>query len=157
MVGHDCGHGTFSDYPYVNAIVGHITHGFLLVPFWPWAKSHSKHHAYHNHKDKDISHYWFTEAEANAGTKLFRNLPIFIPIAYSVIYLGLGFPDGSHYNPFSKLYNKPVDRVKCAVSVVVCGAYLYAFISYWGMKQFMTIYFYPWLIYNTVWCLIICM
>ena len=60
VVGHDCGHGTFSDSTLLNDVVGHLTHGSIMVPFYPWQLSHSEHHKYHNHIDKDYSHPWYT-------------------------------------------------------------------------------------------------
>lgn len=36
VVGHDCGHSTFSNSELLNDIVGHLVHGSILVPFYPW-------------------------------------------------------------------------------------------------------------------------
>lgn len=36
MIGHECGHTTFSDSAIINDVVGLFTHGSLLVPFHPW-------------------------------------------------------------------------------------------------------------------------
>lgn len=38
VVGHDCGHGSFSEYKEVNFFCGLILHGSILVPFTPWAR-----------------------------------------------------------------------------------------------------------------------
>ena len=58
VVGHDCGHGNFSESETLNDIIGHITHGSILVPYYPWQLSHRRHHMYHNHIDKDYSPPW---------------------------------------------------------------------------------------------------
>ena len=44
VIGHECGHGAFSDYPMINGAVGWVLHSALLVPFFSWAFSHAKHH-----------------------------------------------------------------------------------------------------------------
>jgi omega-3 fatty acid desaturase (delta-15 desaturase) len=36
IIGHDCGHSTFSDNELVNDIIGHIVHGSIMVPYYPW-------------------------------------------------------------------------------------------------------------------------
>lgn len=36
VVGHDCGHGTFSKYELMNDVFGHLTHGSILVPYYSW-------------------------------------------------------------------------------------------------------------------------
>ncbi|KAL9666023.1 hypothetical protein QQ045_000345 [Rhodiola kirilowii] len=30
---HDCGHGSFSDSPTLNSVLGHALHSFILVPY----------------------------------------------------------------------------------------------------------------------------
>ncbi|KAJ1541090.1 hypothetical protein HK405_010902 [Cladochytrium tenue] len=147
VVGHDAGHGTFSESAVVNAVVGHAAHGFLLVPFWPWAHSHALHHAFHNHKDKDRSHVWFDVRE-EGWDAVFKDVPLFIPFEYGIGYLFLGYNDGSHYWPFSKLHATTKDRVQCAVSALVCLAFLAGFVAMWG-RAFWGIYFGPWLVFNT--------
>ncbi|KAI9347177.1 fatty acid desaturase-domain-containing protein [Zopfochytrium polystomum] len=147
VVGHDAGHGTFSDFFVVNAIAGHIAHGFLLVPFWPWAHSHALHHAYHQHIRKDKSHVWFVEGQKSIGTVI-HDVPIFIPFLYGIGYLFLGIDDGSHYYPWSKLHTTRKDKIQCAFSAFVCYAFLGLFVYLWGSNVW-GIYFGPWLVFNT--------
>jgi len=49
VVGHECGHGAYSESTAVNDTVGFIVHSLLLVPYWSWQYSHAKHHKYTNH------------------------------------------------------------------------------------------------------------
>lgn len=44
VIGHECGHGAFSEYPIVNGTMGWLIHSMFLVPYFSWAFSHAKHH-----------------------------------------------------------------------------------------------------------------
>ena len=133
VIGHDCGHGSFSGNKLLNAVIGHVTHAPLLVPFWPWAYSHKQHHRFHQHETKDMSHPWMT-AETYQGTN-----PVVRWLALDHWWGAfLGFPgyllleqkwastDGSHFWPASRLFDKaPKDeRLKCAVSTLACAGFL---------------------------------
>lgn len=53
ILAHECGHQAFSDYGVVNDFVGWILHSYLLVPYFSWKYSHSKHHKSTNHLTRD--------------------------------------------------------------------------------------------------------
>ncbi|KAJ3053448.1 Delta(12)-fatty-acid desaturase, partial [Quaeritorhiza haematococci] len=53
VIAHECGHQAFSDYAWVNNTVGYILHSALLVPYYSWKISHSKHHKGCGHMTKD--------------------------------------------------------------------------------------------------------
>jgi omega-3 fatty acid desaturase (delta-15 desaturase) len=36
VLGHDCGHGSFSRYPILNDAIGNVLHTFVLTPYYPW-------------------------------------------------------------------------------------------------------------------------
>jgi omega-3 fatty acid desaturase (delta-15 desaturase) len=141
VVGHDCGHKTFSDYPLVNAVCGHLCHAPLLVPFWPWAQSHHQHHLYHNHIEKDKSFPWFKEEQYDACTTGFAKVVLKSPFhplfSYGLSYLFLGYWDGSHFNPFGRMFRTDKERVQCAVSslsvALFVGAMLH-FVFEWNLQ-----------------------
>ncbi len=55
VVGHDCGHQSFSNNRTLNDLVGNITHSSILVPYHGWRISHRTHHGNHGHVENDES------------------------------------------------------------------------------------------------------
>ena len=47
VVGHDCGHQSFSNNKALNDFVGNIVHSSICVPYHGWRISHRTHHANH--------------------------------------------------------------------------------------------------------------
>lgn len=152
VVGHDCGHTNFSNYPLLNDIVGHITHGSILVPYYPWQLSHRRHHMHHNHIDKDYSHPWYTEKslqlpKEKLGKMLhdMHLLRLFSPVFGWWLYI-YGKPDGSHFFPFPKqrMWRESpfTEHLKCLLSSFVCGAYLLTFYVLAGHSWLNLTYYY---------------
>lgn len=54
VLAHECGHGAFSSYKSVNNVVGWILHSALMVPYFSWQISHSKHHKATGHLTRDM-------------------------------------------------------------------------------------------------------
>ncbi|THU84748.1 linoleoyl phosphatidylcholine delta-12 acetylenase [Dendrothele bispora CBS 962.96] len=53
VIGHECGHGAFSDNGKINDIIGFITHTFLWTPYFSWKISHHRHHSNHASMERD--------------------------------------------------------------------------------------------------------
>jgi omega-3 fatty acid desaturase (delta-15 desaturase) len=53
VLGHDCGHGSFSSNDLLNDVFGTLLHSSILVPFYPWKLSHRHHHQYTGNLDKE--------------------------------------------------------------------------------------------------------
>ncbi|SCU94305.1 LAME_0F06942g1_1 [Lachancea meyersii CBS 8951] len=54
VLAHECGHQAFSDYGAVNDFVGWVLHSYLMVPYFSWKYSHSKHHKATGHLHRDM-------------------------------------------------------------------------------------------------------
>ncbi|CAM0874330.1 unnamed protein product [Alopecurus aequalis] len=119
VLGHDCGHGSFSDSGTLNSVVGHLLHTFILVPYNGWRISHRTHHQNHGHIDKDESWHPITEnvyKELEPSTKKLRfSLPY--PLLAFPVYLWYRSPgkNGSHFNPSSDLFS-PKERRDVIIS-----------------------------------------
>ncbi|KAG0503229.1 hypothetical protein HPP92_003301 [Vanilla planifolia] len=122
VLGHDCGHGSFSNNPKLNSVVGHLLHSSILVPYHGWRISHRTHHQNHGHVEKDES--WHPLPE-----NIYRNLnSITRKLRFSIPFPMLAFPfylwsrspgkSGSHFNPDSDLF-VPSER-KDVITSTVC-------------------------------------
>jgi omega-3 fatty acid desaturase (delta-15 desaturase) len=178
VVGHDCGHGTFSNNQLFNDIIGHITHGSIMVPFYPWALSHRRHHMHHNHVDKDYSHPWYTPDKLDPSSgpdfELARQMESYTWMRFLFPFIGwavylFGLPDGSHFIPLpimgdmnnrmwkesalnaEKDSERHEDHKRCLISTSVVLAYAYGMMQYafnWDWSLFAYYYLAPALVYG---------
>lgn len=152
VVGHDCGHGSFSEYKLLNDILGHINHAPLCVPFHGWRISHRAHHQYHN--DVDHDHSWrplSKKSYSQSGiipTYLFRFTPLLL-ILYPIYLItesrDAGF-SGNHFNPFSKMFKKE-ERPGAALSAFLVLAWLVYLFSTYSLSVLFQKYWIPYLIF----------
>nr|BAF30810.1 omega-3-desaturase [Eustoma grandiflorum] len=113
VLGHDCGHGSFSDNSLLNSVVGHVLHSSILVPYHGWRISHRSHHNNHGNVEKDETWVPLPEKlyrKLDYSTKFLRYKIPFPMFAYPM-YLWYRSPGktGSHFNPYSDLF-RPNER-----------------------------------------------
>lgn len=54
VIAHECGHGAFSESRLINDFTGWVLHSSLLVPYFSWQISHSKHHKATGNMERDM-------------------------------------------------------------------------------------------------------
>ncbi|RDA91112.1 hypothetical protein CP533_6684 [Ophiocordyceps camponoti-saundersi (nom. inval.)] len=54
VIAHECGHGAFSPSRLINDVTGWVLHSALLVPYFSWQISHSKHHKATGNMERDM-------------------------------------------------------------------------------------------------------
>ncbi|KAL7147879.1 hypothetical protein ABFS83_06G138900 [Erythranthe nasuta] len=151
VLGHDCGHGSFSNNPKLNSVAGHLLHSSILVPYHGWRISHRTHHQNHGHVENDESWHPLPEkifkSLDNVTKKLRFTLP-FPMLAYP-IYLWSRSPGktGSHYHPDSDLF-VPNER-KDVITSTVCWTAMVALLAglsfVFGPLQILKLYGIPYL------------
>ncbi|XP_047270676.1 omega-3 fatty acid desaturase, endoplasmic reticulum-like isoform X4 [Capsicum annuum] len=106
VLGHDCGHGSFSDSAFLNSVVGHILHSFILVPYHGWRISHKTHHQNHGNVEADES--WMSEKlykNLDFATKFFRfkiPFPLLAYPIYLVFVMWLDFVTYLHHHGYEQ-------------------------------------------------------
>ena len=151
VVGHDCGHGSFSKSKRLNNFIGHLCHTPILVPFHGWRISHRTHHANTGNIETDESWYPVTAEKYEqmpSYEKLFR---FYLPLLAYPLYLFRRSPNrrGSHFLPQSDLF-RPSEKWE----VLTSTASLIAFVGFlgfvawqWGLVFLLKYYVVPYVIF----------
>ena len=139
VIGHDCGHDSFSKYPLFNDIVGTIWHGFLLVPYYMWKLSHRHHHKNNANIDKDEVFYPIRESEDGADGNV---LPGFGFGVGWFGYLAVGYRPRTvrHFNPIHPMFQNHL--LGCFISLVVDAIMLYILYQYTMANGFLALFNY---------------
>ncbi|CAF1025502.1 unnamed protein product [Adineta steineri] len=125
VLGHDCGHGSFSFYPLLNNIVGTILHTWILAPYYTWKVTHNKHHKNTCNIDKDEVFYP-QQGEAHEDS-LMDDIFFWFPGVGWFYYLIKGYSPRTvnHFNPFEPMfYNKHFFGVCSSLALYLGMCYL---------------------------------
>ncbi|KAI8557307.1 hypothetical protein RHMOL_Rhmol04G0000500 [Rhododendron molle] len=153
VLGHDCGHGSFSNSPLLNCVVGHLLHSSILVPYHGWRISHRMHHQNHGNVEHDEAWAPITEGRYKSldiKVKILRfKMPF--PLFAQPIYLWTGTPGKkrSQFNPYSSLFH-PDERMYVITSTI-CWALMVGLIYYLtkliGLVEMLKIYGVPLMVF----------
>ncbi|XP_047331060.1 omega-3 fatty acid desaturase, endoplasmic reticulum-like [Impatiens glandulifera] len=154
VLGHDCGHGSFSENPTINSVVGHILHSSILVPYHGWRISHRTHHQNHGNIEKDESWVPLSEKvykEMGFSGKFFRFRAPFPLFAYP-LYLLWRSPgkSGSHFNPYNNNLFHHSERNHVVISTVcwtLMVVFLFKLYTIIGFLQLLRLYIIPYLVF----------
>ncbi|KAL6645760.1 hypothetical protein ACP70R_017368 [Stipagrostis hirtigluma subsp. patula] len=152
VLGHDCGHGSFSNNPKLNSVVGHILHSSILVPYHGWRISHRTHHQNHGHVEKDESWHPLPEKLYNSLDFMTRKLRFTMPFPLLAfpLYLFARSPgkSGSHFNPNSSLFQpNEKDIITSTASWLAMVGILAGLTFVMGPVQMLKLYAVPYLVF----------
>ncbi len=148
VLGHDCGHRSFSNRIWVNDLVGHILFLPLIYPFHAWRIMHNHHHKHTNKLGEDNTWTPFSPEE-------FEQLPAWHQWWYqrmrgSFWWLGsVAHWAVSHFD-WRLFTGKQREQVRFSVLLVIVTAAIafpLVFLNFgiWGFVKFWLL---PWLVYH---------
>lgn len=149
VVGHDCGHQSFSNNRDLNDLVGNITHASILVPYHGWRISHRTHHANHGHVENDESWHPVPKKIYEKMDPWARVGRLTLPWALFAypFYLWQRSPgkQGSHYDPNCDLFTPGEKNMVLTSNAFMVGmlAVLAACTYALGIPAMFNLYFVP--------------
>ena len=154
VIGHDCGHGSFSRYRWLNHLIGHLSHAPILVPYHSWRISHRTHHANTGNIETDESWSPVTESQYNQMPWYERLVRFHLILFVYPLYLFRRSPgkQGSHFLPRSPLFH-PHEQWDVLISTICCTLMLVLLFGlgvYQGFGFLFAYYLMPYLVF-VVW------
>jgi acyl-lipid omega-6 desaturase (Delta-12 desaturase) len=149
VVGHDCGHRSFSKNKLLEDIVGTIMFAPLIYPFDPWRIKHNQHHAHTNKLEEDTAWHPIRKEEMAKWN----------PTAAAIYKTFLGSPlklwaSVGHWAAWHFDLNKYSDAQKPRVIISLAAVAAFAFIAlptlvyYTGWTGLVKFWLMPWLGYH---------
>jgi len=171
VIGHECGHGGFSDSTLVNDVVGWLVHSSLLVPYFSWKISHRRHHSNTGNIAKDevfvpstkpVDAYELEDDSVFAtlngvALRLFHMFITFTigwPLYLFINATGHEYPKGkwvNHFLPSSPIYTTDKERFQVILSdigLVLFIGLLSVMGTQYGFLWLFKVYGIPYLIVN---------
>lgn len=149
VIGHDCGHRSFSKNKLVEDIVGTLVFAPLIYPFEPWRIKHNHHHAHTNKLQEDTAWHPVMKTEMAKWPKVLKGLFWLFYGSPLKCWASIGHWAIWHFN--SDLYTpKQMGRVwwswaACAAFVGIGMPLIVANLGWAGLAKF---WLFPWLGYH---------
>jgi len=144
VLGHDCGHGSFSFYPLLNNIVGTILHTWILAPYYTWKVTHNKHHKNTNNIDKD--EVFYPQRGIKYEPSIRDNIFLWFPGVGWFYYIIFGYTPRTvnHLNPLEPMFRKHLIGVCMTLGSYLGMFYLmYLYANSFGFKNLVIYHLIP--------------
>ena len=148
VLGHDCGHRSFSNRIWVNDLVGHLLFLPLIYPFHAWRIMHNHHHKHTNNLDEDNTWTPFSPEEYEQLSPLYKWW--YQRMRGKFWWLGSVAHWAVLHLDWRLFKGKQREQVRFSVLLVAVTAaigfpWLFLNFGIWGFVKFWLV---PWLIYH---------
>ncbi len=146
LIGHDCGHGSFSSRGWINDVVGWICMTPLANSFLAWKLTHQRHHAFTQLRGHDVdwASHLVTREEFESSRLPFMvragyALPcgVFLWIAWNTVRRGFMLHKMFASGPLARQWSRLLWS-NVAMSLALIGIYgeLWYWFGFWGMLKY---------------------
>lgn len=134
VVGHDCGHGSFSKHKWLNSLVGHLAHSPILVPYHGWRITHRHHHANTGNMETDESWVPVSQSEYKEMSWLSKLMRFQLLLLAYPLYLVVGSSghNESHFLPSNRIF-KPSEK-NSIITSTICWSLMIVLLAGVGLQ-----------------------